>query len=312
MKRFAVLASLMLWFSSAAAETILVIKNNSTPLYDDPIRVLNSVLGRQHRLKVVDLGGANTLEEARARTRASAPGPADLVVALGDKAAYLAEKDFGSIPYLFAMVASWEPLGLNRGRASGIAMQLEPETMASQIKTFLPGRQRIGVVYTDIARPFVERAMQKAASLQTTLIPVFVRSGEDFNTSMQAILPTVDLFWLVEDSAIVTPDNLKALREAARSAKVPVVTYSAGLVEGGLTMAITVDRIAVGNQLAAMVAKVFAGTSPAALPVEAPERSQVTLNRESISELGLQLDPMVRSFAQIVETRQDGGGKRPR
>ncbi len=299
---------------AAQAAEILLVKNASEPEFDDPMRMLNTRLSDKHQLEVIDLTGLDkpaSVKKLAARRQTATK----LVIALGDRAAYLVNKELASLPFLFAMVPSWEALGLSRERGSGISMQLEPETMASHIKLFLPARRRIGVVYTTNSKGFVERAMQKAASTKMTLIPVFVEKAEEFDRSMESIMGMVDIFWLVEDPELVTAKNLKALRKVSAAESVPVVTWSPRLVRGGLTMAIALDRLTVGTQLADMVEKVLGGAAVKDLPVEAPQKALITLNRQAMDRLSIQLDPMLMSFARIVDTKSAAkrkGGRRAR
>jgi putative ABC transport system substrate-binding protein len=294
---------ILLCFSGVAlAKRIVVIKNTDHPKYDDPARALRAALGQAHQLEVITLGQIG-LEAAKKKAEAIKKRSPSLVIALGDKATYLAQTHLPDTPFLFGMVANWESLKVDQARASGVAMQLAPETMTSQLKTFLPTRRRIGVIYTQHSKAYVERAMRKAASLEMTMIPIFVQSGDEFPEVLEAIAGVVDIFWLVEDPEIVKRTNLEALLNASRSNGLPVVTYSTGLVEGGLTMSITVDRLTVGNQLAALAKTMVAGASPHRFVVQPPDKTLISLNKQSMTALRLQLDPMLLSFAQVLDTR---------
>ncbi|MEZ4466573.1 MAG: ABC transporter substrate binding protein [bacterium] len=166
-------------------------------------------------------------------------------------------------------------------------------------------------MYTAATRGFVERAMTRAAELEITLIPVFIKGAEEFLPAMKAISSTVDLLWLVEDPSLVTPENLIGIRDLSSEARVPVLAYSRGLVDGGLTMAITPDRSAVAGQLLQLVQRTLAGEVPASINVEAPDRTSVFLNRQAVDQLSIQLDPGVASFATLVDTQtsKKSGGR---
>lgn len=291
---------------SAEAARVVIIKNSTHPQYEDPARVIRARLGDAHELRTIDLTGLD-LEEARKRGVAMMEARPDVLVALGDKALYLADHYMKPTPVVFAMVSNWEAQKLDPARITGVSMQLDPETMASQVKMFLPKHRRIGVIYARGSQTYVERAMLEAAKLELTLIPVFVQAPEEFPTVLEAIAPVLDLFWLVEDAELTTTANVKALMEASGKEKLPTLCHSPGLVTAGLTLSISPDREEVGRQLVTLVESIIGGVTPSATPVAPPAKARVTLNRDEVTAHGLEIDPMLLGFTHQVDT---GRGRR--
>lgn len=289
------------WAAPAQADKLVIIKNSTHPRYEDAARVISARLGDKHEILTVDLTGLG-LEEARKRAVAMLEADPALVIALGDKAVFLADKHMKPKPVLFAMVSNWQALKLDRSRIAGVSMQLDPETMASQVKMFMPKARRIGVVYTAQSRAYVERAMRKAAELELTILPIFIKDGTEFIEVMSAVAPVLDLFWLVEDPAIASKENLTGLMSRAAEHTMPTLCHSPGLVEVGLTLSISPDREEVGRQLVAQIETLLGGAAMKAVDVEPPAKAKITINRDQLKALQLEIDPMLLGFAHQVST----------
>ncbi len=289
-----------------AAESIVVVKNSDHPRYETPLRALRVRLGDKVVVRQLDLTDMD-LAAAQRNAKALMQSNPKAVVALGDKAAFLASRHMGPAPVWFGMVNAWRDLGLDTVRVGGVSMYLSPENLMSQIKIFLPKVRRIGVIYSGGSRAFVEAAMLRAANLQLTMLPIYIDSAEEFPQIFEAIGGTLDAFWVVEDPVVATKENLKALIDEAERLQLPTISYSVGLVEAGLTMAITADGEAVGGQLADRVLALADGQQVDAAVVP-PAKARITLNRKHLTTFGLEVDPMLLSFATLV----GGEGRAPR
>lgn len=299
------LAIMLGGITSASAARVVIVQNSTHDLYEDAARVIRAKLGDVHELRVVDLTGLG-LEDARKRGAAMMETRPDVIVALGDKALYLAEKFMKPTPVVFAMVSNWQALELDRQRVTGISMQLDPETMASQIKMFLPKHRRIGVIYGKGSQAYVEKAMLKAARLEQTLIPVFIEDPTEFPAILEAIGPILDIFWLVEDAEMTTTENVKALMATSADAKLPTLCHSPGLVSAGLTLSISPDREEVGRQVVGLLeAMLGSGTRPADMPVAPPAKARVTVNRGELQTHELEIDPMLLGFVTQVDSARE-------
>ncbi len=293
------IAFLLLLPGLCGAAEVLVLQNARRPRFDTPSEVLQGAL-KEHRIRVVSLAGADRVAALSRAAKLRDPAP-DLVVAFGDRAAWLAENAMAPAPYVFAVASNWDALGLDRARATGVGEELEPETLASQFGLFLPDRKRVGILYGPPSASQAERFAHRAGELGYTVASQRLPSAWHFADALQPLLARVDVFWLLEDPTVVTGANLVQLREAARAAKVPVVTWSRGQVRQGMTLAIAPDGAAVGAQLAALAKRVLAGEKPGSIPVESPQKAGVVVSLGALAALGIELDPMVLGFAETVE-----------
>lgn len=290
------------WLSAAQAANVFVLTNGAAPIYDEPAKVIQAGLtAPTNKIEIVDLGTLN-LAQAKARAAQIKARNPDLVIALGDKAAFLADRELAPAPVVFGMVANWENLGLNGLRATGVAMELEPETLASQVKMLLPNIHKVGVIYTQTSKAYVERVMMKAATLELTFVPVFVTEAAEFRSAVAGQLERVDMFWLVEDPAIVTTENVKLLLEKSRDTNVVTLCSSPRLVAAGLTMAISVDPKVVGGQIADIAQGIIADPAAAHPPVATPDRALISMNRQALDRLKIKLDPGLLAFVTLIDT----------
>jgi ABC-type uncharacterized transport system substrate-binding protein len=281
------------------AESIGLIMNSNDAKYSVAAGTVEGSL-KGHTFKRYSLA---RLDRKGARSLASKIAKANhkVLVALGDKAVFVVKKYLPGTPMVFGLAHNWQALNVDRKKATGVDTNMEPETMVSQIKMFFPERKRVGVIYTKKSRHYVERAMTKAALLKMTILPIFMSEGAEFNDLFENLAKQVSIYWLVQDPALITADNMHTVMEESVRRKMVTVCSSAKLVKAGLTMSITMDPGRVGRQLAGVVKKILDGTSPGGIKVASPDQAQISLNKEHIKQFKIKIDPMLLDFVVLVK-----------
>ncbi|HEY3445756.1 MAG TPA: ABC transporter substrate binding protein [Myxococcales bacterium] len=256
----------------------------------------------QSAFKAVEQAFAAELPAAKSLL-ATAPGldlkaelaGAKLVLAVGPDAARAVMAAHGGVPVLVALAAEAELAG---AKPAGIVpMFVAPARQVKLAKAFLPTLARVGIVYD----PSKTRAMAsefesaaKAAGL--TLEKSEVTSRGAVIDAARAMMPKIDVLWLLPDSTVVGLDTFKVLIATTVAAKVGLVGFTEGMARTGAVLSIEASYAEIGRRAAAAGKRLLAGG--AAAP-EAPEGAAF-VNAKTAELIGLTLSPKARAEAAKV------------
>jgi ABC-type uncharacterized transport system substrate-binding protein len=157
------------------------------------------------------------------------------------------------------------------------------------------------VIYTKVSKHYVEKATKQTAGIGLSVLPIYIRSADDFRESFEFLSKKIDVFWLVRDPNMITTSNLVWLVKTSVKKRIPVIGYSAQLARAGLLMSVASDPQTVAAQMAKIAGQILAGTSPGKIAVAAPDKAKVTINKTSLQQLGIRIDPMLLDFVDIVQ-----------
>jgi putative tryptophan/tyrosine transport system substrate-binding protein len=278
-----------LWSTVHAAE-IAIVKSAALPYYDHAIVGFKAGLPSLTKVKEYNLDGQ--LTRGREIGKSLRASPPDLILAVGLKAAISAKLEIFDTPVVFCMVLNPEAHGLPTSNMTGIAVRTSPEAQLAALRSIMPHRPRVGVLYDeDQTGAFVREALTAAVQQGLQLVSVAVRRQEDIPGAVRGLLPEIDVLWLIQDQVVVSESSIPFYLESSLNAKVPIFTFSSTLVQQGAVGALVLDPWAVGQQAARLsLARLRdAGTSVGI--IEAPEHSQWALNLKSAEGLDMTLSP---------------------
>lgn len=284
--------------ASATAADVVIVYNADVPRFTVAADVVAKAVAPRS-VSRISLQGLSK-SQAASRTLAEVGASTKAVVALGDRAAWVAQHGLGEVPYVFAMAAHWRTLGISRERGTGVSAELEPETFVSQLGLFLPGRTRVGVVHGEASAAQVARLADREKALAVEVMAHAVDDPNHVESALHDLAGRAQLLWLVEDPRVVTGATLEALRTLSQAARVPVVTWSSSHARAGFALAVGADPADVGRQISEQLQQVLAGAAPASVAIEAPQKAKVVVNLRAMREVGIEPDPIVLDFAEVV------------
>lgn len=287
-----------LWSQVEAAE-IAIVKSADLPYYNHAILGFKAGLPALTKVKEYNLDGQ--LTRGREIGKSLRASPPDLVLAVGLKAAMSAKLEIFDTPVVFCMVLNPEAYGLPTANMTGIAVRAPPEPQLAALRTLMPDRHRIGVLYDeDQTGAFVRDAIKAADEQGLTLIPGIVRRPEDVPQAVRQLLPKIDVLWVIQDQVVVSEATIPIFLHSSQSARVPIFTFSSTLVQQGALGALVLDPWAVGQQAARLSFARLRNDDARAGNMEAPEHSQWALNMKSAAEFGVTLSPEVIRMADNI------------
>ncbi|MFO0699784.1 MAG: ABC transporter substrate-binding protein [Nitrospira sp.] len=285
--------------STVSAGEIAILKSSDLSYYEQA--VLGFRAGLPSTMKVREYNVGAQLTQGREIGRALRASPPSLVFAVGLKAAMAAKLEIFDTPVIFCMVLNPESHGLPTSNMTGIAVRTSPANQLTALRTVLPDRRRIGVLYDDAqSGDFIRDAQRIAKQVGFELMPVAVRSQEDLPAAIRTLFPKIDTLWLLQDQTVISESSIPFLLESTIDAKIPLFTFSSTLVRQGALGALVVDPWTVGQQAARMVrTQLNDPTRPAGLLHE-PEHPQLALNLNTAEYLGLGLTTEVIRIAGLL------------
>ncbi|MGC4098472.1 MAG: ABC transporter substrate-binding protein [Nitrospira sp.] len=293
----------LLWLTGlpnfADATDIAILKSSELPYYEQAVSGFKAGISPTTKVTEYNLGGQ--LARGREIGKSLRASPPDLIVAVGLKAAMAAKLEIFDTPVVFCLVLSPETHGLPTSNMTGIAVRTSPEVQLTMLRSVMPNRHRIGVLYDEeLSGTFIRDAHRAAKQQGLELVAVAIHGQDDVPKSLRGLLPTIDALWLTQDQTVISESAIPFFLESTLDAKVPIFTFSSTLVQQGALGALIVDAWAVGQQAARIAQARLKEPAASTGTLQAPERPQLALNLHSAEYLGLTLpSEVVRLAGQL-------------
>ncbi len=294
-----VCALLLSPISAVSAGEIAILKSSDLPYYEQAVLGFRAGLPSPMQVREYNIGGQFT--QGREIGRALRASPPTLVFAVGLKAALAAKLEIFDTPVIFCMVLNPESHGLPTSNMTGIAVRTSAATQLTAIRSVMPDRRRIGVLYDEAqSGDFVRQAHRLAKQSGFELVPVAVRSQEDLAPAVRTLFPKIDALWLLQDQTVISESSIPFLVESTIDAKIALFTFSSTLVQQGALGALVVDPWAVGQQAARLARTQLDDPTKTLGALHEPEYPQLALNLNTAEYLGLRFAPDVVRVARHI------------
>ena len=192
-------------------------------------------------------------------TPATRPGSADLVLALGARAASVAARDFRGTPAIGALVTRESALPGNSVAAS-VVLEFAIETELEWMHRLLPQARRIGIMYSsDENARLVARARDVARGLGLEIIARRVSNPSEIPGALNALAGSADALWGIADDVVLTPETAKAMLLASLRSRIPFVGLSTQWARAGAVYALERDYADLGAQTAELATRMLDG-----------------------------------------------------
>jgi putative tryptophan/tyrosine transport system substrate-binding protein len=234
----------------------------------------------------------------------------DVILAIGTGAAQAAKVATRTIPIVFVRVG--DPVGAGLvatlarpgGNVTGFSMEFfDIDGKRLQLLTSaVSDAKRVGALWDPrfpTAGPELKVYQAAARSLNLELIPAEVRSPDDFEPALQALVQQ-NTGALVVVPAITFTEHSQRLLDLTGKARLPAVFYRREFVEAGGLMSYGPNLAWMYQRAAASLDKILKGTKPADIPVEQPTKFEFVVNLKSAKALGLTIPQSLLGLADEV------------
>jgi putative tryptophan/tyrosine transport system substrate-binding protein len=224
---------------------------------------------------------------------------ADAVLAIGIEAIRRVQT-LKDVPIIYTM-APHTMLGVIPDNMSGISMLISAEKQLDTIIETFPQVKRIGIIHDpqkDMS--FLKDAMHHATTHGIVLISEKAYKSGDVPGLIEGMKDRIDLFWMVPDTTVTTPETVNKLLLFSFQNRVPVFSFAPKYVEMGAVAAVSVDPFDLGAQ-AGEIARALL-QQPKKQPVRsAPSKTVLTINRTVAKKIGVKISES--SLARAKEVR---------
>ncbi|MBH0203146.1 MAG: hypothetical protein HP496_12835 [Nitrospira sp.] len=203
----------LLWFTSHAsianATEIVILQSSELPYYEQAVLGFKAAVPPTTKIREYNLGGQ--LAQGRELGKSLRASPPDLILAVGLKAALTAKLEIFDQPVVFCLVLNPDAHGLPTSNMTGIAVRTPPEAQLTALRSIIPHRRRIGVLYDEEhSGSFIHDAHRAAKQQGLELVTVAIRGQEDIPQAIRELLPTIDALWLIQDQTVISESAIPA------------------------------------------------------------------------------------------------------
>ncbi len=204
------------------------------------------------------------------------------------------------LPIVYTMVVPSEAALSQNRNLSGVSMDISPQVYLSTMLEMFPAVKRVGLLYDPRhTAEFVEAALKASQAAGIELVTKQVHAPSAIPAALQEMHGKLDVFWMVPDPTLVTPEMVAYLLLFSFQHNVPVFSFSKKYLEQGAIASLDVDPYDMGVQAGEIVKRLSAGDT-GAIRVYA-RKYRLTINAKVAAKLGLKIGDEILKKAANVE-----------
>ncbi|MEE8124313.1 MAG: ABC transporter substrate binding protein [Nitrospirales bacterium] len=280
------------------AEEVAILKSADITAYSEAIVAFKTALPPAFQVTLeYDLQG--DMAKGRSLARRIRASDAQVVLAVGLKAAIAAKLEILDIPVLFCLVLNPEKYGLPTSNMMGLSMDIPFRKHLKPLQLLIPKVSRIGVIFdpekTTARR---DKLQDDAKALGITILSQEVNSEQEVSEALKSLGTRIEALWLLPDSTVLTKSTLDFLMSTTLEMNIPVVGFSAGIVKSGAVVSAHLNYEDIGKQAATTVQNLLGrAPHPVLGTILPPDRIHQSINQKAAQFLGFSLTPdILRAF----------------
>lgn len=237
-------------------------------------------------------------EKAKELLKSAIKKGADLLVALGTRAAKIAAAEVKNCPIVFTAVTnpvlsgitpSWEGSGRN---IAGTSNWLDRREMLTSFCQALPKMKKLCVLRSP------ENSVSQAEILEAhnalpnfpglELTEIVVKDPKKVGQLLEDRLDNVDAVWVPIDFPLYQSEPLKQIVATTRKRRIPIFSSTARCAGAGAVLVLTVDYEVLGLKASSMIRDILVrGLAPSSLKVGRMKSSRLFVDLEAARHIGL-------------------------
>lgn len=238
---------------SEAGPEIVAIQSIRVEPYEEAIKGFQSVCNaRINRIVVSESGGTDVVRKINEIRP-------DMVLAIGRDALSMVKRIEG-IPIVYLMVLNPQSTLSGEKNITGVSMNIPPEKQLMVLLGALPYTKNIGLLYDPNRTAYlVRKAKDAARKIGIKLIAREIHSSRDAPSLIMDMKEKIDVFWMLPDITVITPETVKFLLLFSLENNIPLLAFSEKYVEVGAFMSTDIDAFDMGSQAGEMANKILSG-----------------------------------------------------
>jgi putative ABC transport system substrate-binding protein len=272
------------------AHDILVIQSFRAGPFDDALRGFKAVCRSEAKTVIVSEGERFDI---RITVRDEKPG---IILAIGASALKQALKTTNT-PIIYLLVLNPEKIVRGRENVTGVHMVIPPEKYLDLMEKLNLPRLKVGILYDPAHSEIImKRIMQAAGSRGIDVTAKEVHKPKDVPAMLQRMKGSFNLFWMLPDPSVVTPDTLDYLLLFTQQSGAPIVTFAEKYLEMGAMISLEIDSFDLGKQGGEIANRLLGGGRITEIPYTEARRSVIRVNRKIAAKFGINLNSLGSSI----------------
>ena len=280
------------------AEEIAILKSAEISAYSEAIAAFKRALPSSFHV-TLEYAIQGDMAKGRKLARRIRASDVNVVLAVGLKAALAAKLEILDIPVIMCLVLNPEKYGLPTSNMVGLSLHIPFEKHLKPLQTLIPQISTIGVLFDPHkTKSLHEQLKQDAKAQGIIIVSEEVHGEQEVAKALKALEPKIDALWLLPDSTVLTGNTLDFIISTTLEANIPVVAFSAGLVQSGAVVGVYINYADIGRQAASLSQHLLHETPSHLLgTIVPPGHMHQAINKKSGTYLGFQINPtMLREF----------------
>ncbi len=240
--------------SLVLAYNIVVLTSKDAAPYNSFVEEFKSALP-ESTVKVINMEG--DVAKGGAMIKKAVDNKADLIVALGSRAAWVAQNK-QDIPVMFSMLSSPEKYDL--GGRTGVRIRFSTYQQMRVFREILPGVRRIGVLYGGESENAIKGVKKAANEVGIEIVAKKIDDIRSVSPALEDLLNQVDALWLRTDKMIT--GNARLLKQVillhALRKKTPIIGDNKWMVQNGALFCLFTSYQSIGAQAGGLVERLMA------------------------------------------------------
>lgn len=301
MKRvFSVLFILMLCHGLAeAGHEIVVVQSAEVKPFEEAIKGFERLCDATlQRIIISELQGVDVVREIKLKRP-------DMVLAVGGDA--LSEvKRIKDIPIVYLMVLNPQSALSGEENITGVSMNIPPNRQLQALLQTLPRTKRVGLLYDPKNTGYlVEEAQQAAGEMDIVLTAREIHHARDVATSAMEMKGDIDVFWMLPDVTVMTPETVEFLVLFSLKYRIPLLAFSEKYLDLGAFVSTGIDAFDMGTQAGDMANKILSGKEVKNVQQALARKYVVSTNLMIAGKLGIGLNLAMTSNDQNEKIVRD-------
>jgi putative ABC transport system substrate-binding protein len=286
MKRvFSVLFILMLSHGVAeAGHEIVVVQSAHVKPFEEAIKGFErSCDANLQRIIISESQGVDVVREIKLKRP-------DMVLAVGGDA--LSEmKGIKDIPIVYLMVLNPQSALSGEENITGVSMNIPPKKQLQALLQSLPRTKRVGLLYDPENTGYlVEEAQQAAREMGIALTARGIHHARDVATSAMEMKGDIDVFWMLPDVTVMTPETVEFLLLYSLNYQIPLLAFSEKYLDLGAFISTGIDAFDMGAQAGDMANKILSGRQVKNIQQALARKYVVSTNLMIAGKLGISVN----------------------
>lgn len=280
--------------TGAAPQEILVVQNHNIKPYADAFSGFKSQVNARSR------GIDYVFRTSNGAVEYLAGNKPDMVLAIGMDALQKV-KIFSGVPIVYLMVLNPSAIVREERNITGVSMTISPEKQLAAIHRVFPSARRIGLIFDPKkSASFVKKAQAVSKDFKVDLLAKEVSNSKFVPTALASMKGAIDVYWMLPDTTVVTPDTIELMMLFSLENKVPVCTFSTKYLQLGALMSLDINAYEMGRQAGELALKILSGKRVSDLAAVEADTAELVINESIAGKLNVRIDEDLRVKAKFL------------